>query len=62
MTTNAHICATDLPASLRILTGNDLADRVVDRVVPLDALVEDGLVAMAEGRARGKVVVSVAPG
>jgi threonine dehydrogenase-like Zn-dependent dehydrogenase len=62
MTTNAHICATDLPASLGILAGGDLAARVVDRVVPLDDLVEDGLMAMAEGRARGKVVVAVAPG
>jgi threonine dehydrogenase-like Zn-dependent dehydrogenase len=60
MTTNAHICALDLPDSLEHLADGTLARRVIDRVVPLEAVVDEGLVAMAEGRVGGKVVVDVA--
>jgi len=58
MTTNAHVCDVDLPRSLEILTTTPLASTVLDRVIPLDNLVEDGLLALSEGRARGKVIVN----
>jgi hypothetical protein len=48
----------DLPEALEILASTSLAETVLDRVIPLEGLVEEGLLAMAEGRARGKIVVS----
>jgi (R,R)-butanediol dehydrogenase/meso-butanediol dehydrogenase/diacetyl reductase len=56
--TVAHVCTTDLPKSLDILTKTNLADMVLDRVIPLEGLVDDGIMALAEGRAKGKVVVN----
>jgi (R,R)-butanediol dehydrogenase/meso-butanediol dehydrogenase/diacetyl reductase len=57
-TTVAHVCQADLPKSLEILTNTDLAQTVLDRVIPLEGLVEDGIMALAEGRAKGKIVVN----
>lgn len=56
--TVAHVCTTDLPKSLDILTHTGLAEVVLDRVIPLEGLVEDGIMALAEGQAKGKVVVN----
>jgi (R,R)-butanediol dehydrogenase/meso-butanediol dehydrogenase/diacetyl reductase len=53
----AHVCADDLPEALDILARTDLAERVVDRVIPLDRLVADGLEPLAQRRARGKILV-----
>jgi (R,R)-butanediol dehydrogenase / meso-butanediol dehydrogenase / diacetyl reductase len=53
----AHVCADDLPAALEILARTDLADIILDRVIPLDRLVVDGLSALAERRAAGKILV-----
>ena len=58
VTTMAHICDVDLPESLDILATSNLATTVLDCVIPLEALVDDGLLAMSEGRAKGKVVVN----
>lgn len=57
-TTVAHICGGDLPESLNILAATDLASTVLDKVIPLEGLVDDGLLAMSEGKAKGKIVVS----
>jgi len=57
--TLAHVCAVDLPEALQLLATTRLAQSVLDRVIPLDALVEDGLRPLAEGTARGKIVVDV---
>jgi threonine dehydrogenase-like Zn-dependent dehydrogenase len=59
-TTQAHICATDLPRALELLARSDLDEHVVDRVIPLASLVEDGLLAMAGHRVHGKVVIDPA--
>jgi threonine dehydrogenase-like Zn-dependent dehydrogenase len=59
-TTVAHVCDADLPASLQVLAATGIAERVLDRVIPLERIVEDGLVPLAEGRAAGKIVVEVA--
>ena len=56
--TVAHVCTSDLPKSLDILTQTDLADFVLDRVIPLEDLVGEGIMALADGRAKGKVVVN----
>ena len=53
----AHVCAEDLPAALEILARTDLANIILDRVIPLDRLVADGLSALAERRAAGKILV-----
>jgi threonine dehydrogenase-like Zn-dependent dehydrogenase len=59
-TTLAHVCAHDLPDAVALLATGDLAARVVDRTIALDEVVEHGLVPLAEGRAHGKILVSVA--
>jgi threonine dehydrogenase-like Zn-dependent dehydrogenase len=56
-TTLAHVCDVDLPESLEIIAGGDLASIVLDRVISLDELVEEGIRPLAEGTARGKIVV-----
>ena len=56
-TTLAHVCDVDLPESLDIISGSDLASIVLDRVIPLDALVDEGIRPLAEGTARGKIVI-----
>jgi len=57
-TTNAHVCDADLPAAIALLAERDLAALVVDREIPLERLVPDGLLAMAGGQATGKVIVN----
>lgn len=56
--TVAHVCDVDLPKALDILTTTDLANLTLDRVIPMEALVDEGIMALAEGRAKGKVVVN----
>jgi threonine dehydrogenase-like Zn-dependent dehydrogenase len=59
LTTNGHVCGTDLPQALDLLATTDIARIVLDRVIPLDAVVDEGLLALAERRAHGKVVVTL---
>jgi len=59
VSTNGHVCATDLPQALALLAATDLAPTILDRVIPLEALVDEGLLALAERRAWGKVVVAL---
>jgi (R,R)-butanediol dehydrogenase/meso-butanediol dehydrogenase/diacetyl reductase len=56
-TTVAHVCDTNLPAALELLAERDLAPLLVERVVPLDRVVEDALIPMVNGSARGKFLV-----
>ena len=57
LTTLAHVCDVDFPEALEILARTDLAAQVLDRVIPLEALVEEGLRPLAERSVGGKVVV-----
>jgi (R,R)-butanediol dehydrogenase/meso-butanediol dehydrogenase/diacetyl reductase len=57
-TTVAHVCDTDIPAALEMLAGSDVAAVTVGPRISLDALVEDGLRPLAEGRAAGKILVT----
>jgi (R,R)-butanediol dehydrogenase/meso-butanediol dehydrogenase/diacetyl reductase len=57
MTTVAHVCDRNLPAALALLADRDLATLLVEKVVPLERAVEDALVPMAQGEARGKMLV-----
>lgn len=61
-TTQAHVCRTDLPEALRLLAEWPLVDIVLDRVISLDDVVEKGLRPLAEGAARGKIVVDPGAG
>ncbi len=56
-TTVAHVCATDLPRALDLLTRTPLADVVGVSVVALDDVVRDGLEPLVDGTAGGKVLV-----
>jgi len=58
LTTLAHVCDVDLPDALTLLASTDLADAVIDRVIPLADLVDDGIRPLAAGTARGKIVVA----
>ncbi|MDX6512280.1 MAG: (R,R)-butanediol dehydrogenase / meso-butanediol dehydrogenase / diacetyl reductase [Gaiellaceae bacterium] len=62
LTTVAHVCGRDLPAALQILASTELAQQVIDPVIPLDEVVESGLVPLAEHRATGKIVVRIGGG
>jgi threonine dehydrogenase-like Zn-dependent dehydrogenase len=57
-TTVAHVCDADIPAALEMLAGSDVAAVTVGPRISLDALVEDGLRPLAEGRAAGKILVT----
>jgi (R,R)-butanediol dehydrogenase / meso-butanediol dehydrogenase / diacetyl reductase len=57
---NGHVCDVDLPAALTLLATTDLARTVVDRIIELDALVQEGLLPLAEHRMHGKVLVTIA--
>lgn len=59
ITTNGHICQTDLPAALDLLATTDLANRIDPHCISLDHLVEEGLLPLAEHRASGKVIVMI---
>jgi (R,R)-butanediol dehydrogenase/meso-butanediol dehydrogenase/diacetyl reductase len=58
----AHVLATDIPEALEILARGEVGPVVTDRVIPLERLVDDGIRALAEGRARGKVIVDLTLG
>jgi (R,R)-butanediol dehydrogenase / meso-butanediol dehydrogenase / diacetyl reductase len=58
VTTLAHVCDVDLPDSLALLESSDVASTVIDRVIALDDLVDEGIRPLAEGSARGKIVVA----
>ncbi|HEX9337390.1 MAG TPA: zinc-binding dehydrogenase, partial [Pseudonocardiaceae bacterium] len=57
LTTVAHVCGEDIPAALELLTAGDITEHLLDRVIGLDALVPDGLDALVERRAMGKILV-----
>jgi (R,R)-butanediol dehydrogenase / meso-butanediol dehydrogenase / diacetyl reductase len=58
VTTLAHVCDVDLPDSLALLASSDIASTVIDRVIALDDLVDAGIRPLAEGSAKGKIVVA----
>jgi len=58
VTTVAHVCDTDIPAALELLTETDVAAVTAGPRIPLDDLVEEGLRPLAERRASGKVLVT----
>ena len=59
-TSVAHICDTDIPAALQLLSESNVAAVTAGPRIPLEELVEDGLRPLAEGRATGKILI--APG
>lgn len=56
--TVAHVCDVDLPEAMQILATSNLPTVVIDRVITLDALVDEGLRPLAERTAKGKIVVN----
>jgi (R,R)-butanediol dehydrogenase / meso-butanediol dehydrogenase / diacetyl reductase len=56
-TTVAHVCASDIPAALELLTARPLSALLVDRVVTLADVVDGGFEPLAAGDARGKILV-----
>lgn len=58
LTSVAHVCGSDLPEALTILAAGPLAAEALDRVIALEAIVDEGLEPLAAGRVAGKVVVA----
>ena len=58
--TLAHVCSEDIPEALEILSSTAVADFVIDRVIKLDDLMEEGIMPLVTRQARGKIVVDVA--
>jgi threonine dehydrogenase-like Zn-dependent dehydrogenase len=57
-TTVAHVCDSDIPAALDLLARSDVARITAGPRIPLDALVEEGLLPLAQRRASGKILVA----
>jgi len=60
LTSVAHVCGSDLPEAIDLLADGRLAAAALDRVIPLEALVEEGLEPLAAGQVAGKVLVDPA--
>lgn len=60
VTTVAHVCDSDLPAALALLSASDVAQITAGPTIALEALVEEGLRPLAERRASGKILVAPA--
>jgi threonine dehydrogenase-like Zn-dependent dehydrogenase len=60
ITTVAHICDSDLPEALRVLSRTELANQVLGEVVPMTNLAEGAIAPLAAGTAPGKMVIEVA--
>jgi (R,R)-butanediol dehydrogenase/meso-butanediol dehydrogenase/diacetyl reductase len=60
ITTLAHVCDMDLPEAIDVLATTALAEVVIDRVIGLEELVDEGLRPLATGVAAGKIVVDPA--
>jgi (R,R)-butanediol dehydrogenase/meso-butanediol dehydrogenase/diacetyl reductase len=58
LTSVAHVCGHDLPQALALLGDGRLAAEALDRVIPLEAIVDEGLEPLAAGRTGGKVLVT----
>jgi 2-desacetyl-2-hydroxyethyl bacteriochlorophyllide A dehydrogenase len=58
-TTNAHVCATDIPEALRVLESGQVASQITAPMIQLEAVVTDGFEAAVDRRVAGKVVVDV---
>lgn len=58
-TTVAHVLAEDLADSLEVLRTTDVFDIVLDKVIGLDELLDEAIRPLAEGRAKGKIVVDM---
>jgi (R,R)-butanediol dehydrogenase/meso-butanediol dehydrogenase/diacetyl reductase len=56
-TTVAHVCDTDLPKALELLSRKPLSPVLVDRVVPLEDVVAGGFEPLAAGTVSGKLLV-----
>jgi (R,R)-butanediol dehydrogenase / meso-butanediol dehydrogenase / diacetyl reductase len=56
-TTVAHVCDSDLPKALDLLTRKPLSSLLLDRVVPLADVVADGFGRLIGGQAAGKILV-----
>lgn len=56
-TSVAHVCREDLPDAVDLLAHSHVADVVIERMLGLDDLVAKGIEPLANGTARGKILV-----
>ena len=57
VTTVAHVCDSDIPAALELLSTTEIAAITAGPRITLDSLVDEGLRPLAERRAAGKILV-----
>jgi (R,R)-butanediol dehydrogenase/meso-butanediol dehydrogenase/diacetyl reductase len=60
VTTVAHVCDSDIPAALELLAETNVAAVTAGPRIPLEELVDEGLRPLAERRAPGKILVTLA--
>jgi (R,R)-butanediol dehydrogenase/meso-butanediol dehydrogenase/diacetyl reductase len=58
VTTVAHVCDSDIPTALDLLSQSDIAAITAGPRITLDGLVNEGLRPLAEHRAIGKILVT----
>jgi (R,R)-butanediol dehydrogenase / meso-butanediol dehydrogenase / diacetyl reductase len=59
LTSQAHVCSTDLPEAVLLLAARSISEHAVDRVIELEELVPEGIDAMLSHEVHGKVAVRV---
>lgn len=57
--TLAHVCSTDLPDAVAALSAGPIGQAVLGEVIDLDDLVDKGIRPLSDGRAGGKIVVTI---
>jgi (R,R)-butanediol dehydrogenase/meso-butanediol dehydrogenase/diacetyl reductase len=58
-TTLAHVLGEDLADSLEVLRMTDVFNIVLDKVIGLGQLLDEGIRPLAQRRAKGKIIVDV---
>ena len=58
-TTLAHVIGEDLDEALGVLGSSNIEDVVIDKTIPLEALLEEAIKPLHNGTARGKIIVDL---
>lgn len=57
ITSVAHVCGEDIPEALSMLSNKSLSHILLDRIVPLSMIVEEGMEPLSKGIINGKILV-----
>lgn len=57
ITSVAHVCGEDIPEALSMLSKKSLSHILLDRIVPLSMIIEEGMEPLSQGTINGKILV-----